>query len=111
MRPRLLLALPLALTGCCRDPWSAFPMSSPPDQVCQVGGSVAGWDVYRWTCVGGEHVVVAQYSAEMTCQAPIREAVPCGSTTNFEREHGLVAGGKSDVCKEGSRPGREWRTR
>lgn len=103
----LLLALPLALAGCCRDPWNAYPMATPPDQSCEVGGAVHGWDVYMWSCVGGQHVVVAQYSAEMTCQAPVREAVACGATTTFETTHKITAA----TCKGPARGGREWKTR
>jgi hypothetical protein len=97
-----LLAL-LALAGCCSAPWNAYPETTPPDRSCSTG-EVHGHDVYIWECLRGEHVVVAQYSAEMTCSSAQREAVPCGGTTPLEASLKLTPA----QCS-GPRAGRAWR--
>ena len=105
-RDRLPVALAGAflLSGCfCADPWKAFPEIAPPDRSCSTG-SVHGNDVYIWDCLRGQHVVVSQYSAEMTCQRAVRETSACGTTTPLERSLALTA----EMCA-GARPGREWR--
>jgi hypothetical protein len=88
-----LLTLPALLlaTGCCRKAWDAFPMSSPPDRQCHMG-SVHGHDLYVWDCVGGEHVVIGRYSAEMSCGAPVKETAACGAFTPLETQYHLDTG-------------------
>ena len=103
LRRVALLAIAAALGGCCHDPWVAHPEAVPPDRSCSTG-SVQGWDVYVWDCLRGEHVVVAQYSAEMTCEAPVRETSACGTTTPLEDKLGLTPA----MCT-GHRFGRAWR--
>jgi hypothetical protein len=98
-----LLAIAASLGGCCHDPWVAYPEKVPPDRSCSTG-SVQGHDVYLWDCLRGEHVVVAQYSAEMSCQAAVRETSACGTTTPLEAKLALTAA----MCA-GPRPGRGWR--
>jgi hypothetical protein len=102
LRP-ILPAFALALAGCCSDPWKAFPESTPPDRSCSTG-DVHGHDVYIWDCLRGEHVVVAQYSAEMSCRAPVRETAACGAKTPLETSLGLTPA----MCS-GPRAGRAWR--
>lgn len=99
----VVLALALAATGCCSEPWKVYPEKTAPDRSCTTG-STHGHDVYIWECLGGEHVVVAQYSAEMSCQRPRRDTAPCGSLTKLEQELEL----KPEMCT-GPRPGRAWR--
>ncbi len=55
----------------------------PPDVQFQTG-TTHGYDVFIWTCVDGEHVVVSQYSAEMRCDIANIERVPCGTRTKLE---------------------------
>ena len=98
-----LLALACSLTGCCSDPWKAFPESTPPDTTCSTG-NIHGYDVYIWSCLRGRHVVVAQYSAEMSCRAPVRETSACGTPTPLERQLALTPA----MCS-GPRTGRAWR--
>lgn len=100
---RTLIACALSVAGCCSDPWSAYPESTMPDRSCSTG-DVHGHDVYIWECLRGERVVVAQYSAEMSCQAPVRDTAPCGSTTKLEGSLEL-----SDEACSGPRSGREWK--
>jgi hypothetical protein len=100
MKPALPIALVLVLGGCCSDPWSAYPEKTPPDRSCTTGSGVQGTDVYIWDCLGGQKVVVTQYSAEMTCQSPKREKVACGAKTAIEDDPTIN-------CK-GARPGRDW---
>ena len=108
MRPGLLAALLLvALPGCCRSPWAAYPMPVPPDHSCSTGGSTHGDDVYVWDCYRGRRVVVSQYSSEMMCSGAESDSAPCGQQTALERKLGLAAG----ACTRGARPGREWQTR
>jgi hypothetical protein len=95
--------LALTVAGCCSDPWRAYPESAPPDHSCSTG-SVQGSDVYIWDCLRGQRVVVAQYSAEMSCQAPERAVSACGTITSLEKSLALTP----EKCK-GPRPGREWR--
>ena len=91
----------LALAGClCRDPWNAYPESTPPDRSCTTGSGTHGDDVYIWECLRGTKVVVSQYSAEMTCRSPVREELPCGQKSALEAD-------PTFVCK-GARPSREW---
>jgi hypothetical protein len=104
--PRALAALALALaglaSGCCSDPWSAYPESAAPDDQYTTGSGTHGYDVYVWSCLKGQRVVVAQFSSEMSCQAPRREAAPCGGTTAIEKQ--LASEPRSPA-----RPGRDWR--
>ena len=93
-----------SVTGCwCSEPWNAFPEKTPPDVSCSTG-EVHGHDVYIWSCVRGEHVVVAQYSAEMTCQSAVREVSACGRKTPLELKLKLTP----TQCS-GPRGGRAWR--
>ena len=99
-----ILVASLCLSGCvCRDPWKAFPEKVQPDRSCSTG-AVHGHDVYIWDCLQGRHVVVAQYSAEMTCRSAVRETSACGTPTPLETELKLTP----QMCA-GPRPGREWR--
>lgn len=103
MRLALLFVFLLPLGGCCSDPWSAYPRATPPDRSCTTGSATHGTDVYIWDCVGGEKIVVTQYSAEMTCQSPKEEKLACGAKAAIEADPSIN-------CK-GARPGREWVTR
>jgi hypothetical protein len=104
LAPRLRLTLTLVMTaGCCTEPWRAFPEKTAPDRSCSTG-SVHGHDVYIWDCLRGQHVVVAQYSAEMSCQAATREVAPCGALTALETSLALTPA----ACS-GARAGRDWR--
>jgi len=91
------------VSGCCAEPWSAFPRKVMPDRSCSTG-DVHGYDVYIWECLDSQHVVVAQYSAEMTCQAPVQQTAACGATTALESQLALTPA----MCA-GARPGREWK--
>ncbi len=83
--PAVLLFV-LGLTGClCRDPWMRFPSAVRPDHSYETGGSVYGDDVYVWDCLEGKHIVVHQFSAEMSCQAAEREVTACGELSQFEQ--------------------------
>jgi hypothetical protein len=95
------LFLLLWSAGClCRDPWTRYPNAVPPDHSYSTGGSVYGDDVYVWDCLEGKHIVVHQFSAEMSCSAAEREIVACGALTEFERR----------VAHEAHRPERRgWR--
>ena len=95
----------LALSGCCRDPWSAYRMPVPPDHACTTGSSTHGDDVYVWDCHEGRRVVVAQYSAEMGCSPARQDTAPCGTVTRLETELGLSMAS----CTSGARSGREWK--
>ena len=101
--PWIGCAIVLAAAGCCADPWNAYPENISPDRSCSTGSS-HGHDVYIWECLRGEHVVVAQYSAEMTCQRAVRETSACGATTPLERSLALTPA----MCA-GARPNRAWR--
>jgi hypothetical protein len=90
-------------SGCCTDPWEAFPESTPPDTSCSTG-AVHGDDVYIWNCLRGQHVVVTQYSSEYSCQAPKRVNSPCGTLTPLEKELAKTP----ELCN-GPRSGRAWR--
>ncbi|HKY39121.1 MAG TPA: hypothetical protein VJN18_24450 [Polyangiaceae bacterium] len=105
MSGRWLLALGVAATtpACCSEPWRAFPEKTLPDRSCSTG-SVHGDDVYIWDCLRGQHVVVAQYSSEMSCRSPMRQVSPCGTKTPLETSLALTPA----LCS-GARPGREWR--
>lgn len=98
-----LAMLALADGGCCSEPWNAFPESTKPDRSCSTG-HVQGNDVYIWNCLRGKHVIVTQYSAEMSCQEPQRMVTTCGTETELEKSLAL----KPEVCR-GPRSGREWR--
>ncbi len=102
------LQVALGLAAACggagwAEPWGAFPEKTPPDRQCSTGTS-HGYDVYIWDCLRGEHVVVAKYSAEMSCRAPTREASACGTLTPLERSLSLTPA----LCG-GPRAGRGWR--
>jgi len=51
------------------------------------------------------HILVAQYSAEMTCRSPIEETSPCGTRAPLEDELKLTP----QMCT-GARYGRDWQT-
>jgi hypothetical protein len=99
----MAVAVALGASGCCTSSWNAFPEKTAPDRSCSTG-SVQGYDVYLWGCLRGEHVLVAQYSAEMSCQSPVRETSACGTTTPLEAKLALTPA----TCA-GARPGQEWR--
>ena len=106
MQLRHLIAAMLSaalLVSCCSEPWRAFPEKMLPDRSCSTG-SVHGYDVYIWDCLRGQHVVVAQYSSEMSCSSPVREVSACGTHTPLEARLALTPA----LCS-GARPGREWR--
>ena len=76
----------LFASGCfCLKPWQKFDMAKAPDSSCFEGGT-HGWEIFVWDCVDGKHVVVGQFSAEMTCQAAIQQTAPCGERTQLEVE-------------------------
>lgn len=77
----------LAITGCCEDPWEAYPTEEAPDRSCRTG-SVEGYDVYIWKCRDDQREVVYRYSAEMSCDEPEKETVSCGERTPIEEELG-----------------------
>lgn len=82
----LLLAIILApgcLCGLVR-PWIRYPMATPPDSACFQSGT-HGYQVFRWNCVDGHHIVISQYSAEMSANLPEKETVPCGSLSEVEQ--------------------------
>ncbi|RMG98539.1 MAG: hypothetical protein D6705_05535 [Deltaproteobacteria bacterium] len=81
------LACLAAPSGCCTKPWRAFDMPRPPDLACRVGPSTHGYDLYVWSCVDGSKTVVAAYGAEMSCQEPRMETVPCDAETSWERAY------------------------
>lgn len=81
----MLLGLLLILSGCCQKPWQAFPMTTAPDRSCRTG-TTHGYDVYIWECKQKQKTVIYQYSAEMSCQPPQREIVPCGELTALEKQ-------------------------
>ena len=81
---RSLLVL-LAVSACCPAPWSvAGAPNVRPDAQYREPSSTHGNDVYLWTCFEGHHVVVSQYSAEMSCQAPKLERFDCGTLSPLE---------------------------
>jgi hypothetical protein len=80
----LASALLFFASGCCGRPWSAFPNSVPPDEQLSNTSATHGYDMYVWHCLNGARVVVAQFSAEMSCRAPERETAACGATTQLE---------------------------
>jgi hypothetical protein len=87
--------------SCARDPWKTYPMDSPPDITCRVG-SVAGWNVWIWTCVDGERVAIGKHSAEMYSGAPEKDTAACGTVTALEQRIGIPD-------REDCRSGRSWR--
>ena len=95
----LLLSVLFLASGCCRQAWAAFPMSAPPDRQCHMG-SVHGHDLYIWDCVGGEHVVIGRYTAEMSCQAPVKETAACGAFTPLEVQYKLDTGAACPAMPE-----------
>lgn len=100
---RVAFALVVVLVaGCCAEPWRKHPEATRPDEQYSLGGSVHGYDVYLWRCLRGARVVVYQYSAEMTCQAAMRETAPCDGVTGFEQSH---AAERRDPVRDGH----EWR--
>lgn len=98
------LACTLVALGCCDDPWSAYPESTPPDISCDSGGSVWGYDVYIWECIDDRRKVVAKYSDEWSCDEPVREFAKCGELTDLEKRLKLT----DEMCT-GARPGANWR--
>ena len=97
----LVALLLMGCTGCCLKPWQKFDMPKPPETSCfEVGAH--GWTIYAWECLDGQHVVIGQYSAEMTCEAAIRETSACGQHTPLEREHV-----DTGICKMG--PDTRWK--
>jgi hypothetical protein len=102
---RACLALALLSVGClfCSEPWNAYPEKTKPDLSCSTG-NVHGHDVYIWKCLRGQHVVVAQYSAEMTCRGAVKELAACGTLTPLEAKLALTPA----QCA-GPRAGRAWR--
>lgn len=83
MRTSVLVLL--ALSGCCAKPWSLSDAPKvPPDVQYREPSATHGNDVYVWTCVDGQHVVISQYSAEMTCASPKLETFPCGTESPLE---------------------------
>jgi len=60
-------------------------MSTLPDSHCYQPGT-HGYDVFRWSCVEGHHVVISQYSTEMLTSLPEKEVVPCGTLSRIEQE-------------------------
>ena len=69
-------------------------MGTRPDRSCRTG-SVQGYDVHIWNCVDGQHVVVYQYSAEMSCKDAQREVAACGTLTPIE---GTLGSQVADGC-------------
>ncbi len=103
-RTALAVAAAVGLAGCCQDPWEAFPEKNPPDRQCVTGGSAAGFDVYVWECLRGQRVVLAQYSAELSCRKPERATAACGGETTLDKAIKIEP---ADCA--GPRPGRAWR--
>lgn len=94
-----VILVALIAAGCCSDPWRVYPEHTAPDRTCSTG-SVAGYDVYIWDCLRGQHVVVAQWSGEMSCRSPVQEIRV--RHAHAAREHaGAYAG---DVCGAALRP-------
>jgi len=74
----------LVSAGCwCGSPHVAGAPSVPPDEQIRTGGA-HGYDLFVWTCVDAEHVVVSQESGEMFCASAQVERVPCGRKTTIE---------------------------
>jgi hypothetical protein len=71
------------LAGCCADPWDNFPMAQKPDRSCRTN-QVEGYDVYIWSCLSNQKVVVYKYSAEASCREPKRETAACNELTPIE---------------------------
>jgi hypothetical protein len=87
------------VASCVRDPWSTYPMDSPPDVTCRTG-LVAGWDVWVWKCVDGERVAIAKESAEMFTSTARKDTAPCGTLTALEQRIGIP---DHADCRRGSR--------
>jgi len=81
----------IAVSGCCEEPWEAYPSGEAPDRACRTG-SVSGYHVYIWECRSGQREVVYRHSAEMSCEEPEKETAPCGERTPIEEELGEEIG-------------------
>jgi len=95
-----LVVLVIGLGGCCAEPWRAYPESTQPGEQYSTGDATHGEDVYVWDCLGGSRVVVSQYSAENSCQAPKRATAACGGTTETDtrlasENHGPIRSGRA----------------
>ena len=97
-----VILVALIAAGCCSDPWRVYPEHTAPDRTCSTG-SVAGYDVYIWDCLRGQHVVVAQWSGEMSCRSPVQERSACGTLTPLESTLALTPA----MCAA-PRSGRAW---
>jgi hypothetical protein len=85
MNPSRCVLVLLVLSGCCAAPWSLSNAPKvAPDVQYREPDATHGNDVYVWTCVDGQHVVISQYSGELTCAAPKLEATACGTLTALE---------------------------
>lgn len=77
------LLLSLSLSACCTKTWDAYPMPVAPNMSCQTG-STHGYELYVWSCYEQKRVAIYQASAEMSCEAPVKETVECGELTPIE---------------------------
>jgi hypothetical protein len=75
-----------ALSGCwCTSMHVPGAPAVPPDEQYQTG-STHGYDVFVWRCFAGRHVVVSQFSAEMTCGFAHLESSACGTLSEVEKQ-------------------------
>nr|HEX4312997.1 hypothetical protein [Kofleriaceae bacterium] len=86
--------------GCSQRPWDKYDMDTQPDIACRAG-SVAGWDLYVWSCVDGERVVIGKMSAEMMASAPQKSTAACGVETELEHR---VLDTLARTCRPGYMP-------
>ena len=97
---RIIAALVwLTSAGCwCGSPHVAGAPTVPPDEQVQTEG-VHGYDLFIWHCVGGQHVVVSQWSGEMSCAAAKLERVACGQKTSVEIEVEKAGRGRHPIAR------------
>ena len=88
---RLLLTLLCSIAGCVsKPPWETHPMPVKPDYTCFTGPAEAGCDVYIWSCLNNEKVIVHQCGTAFIMPKAKKETTACHSYTDFERKHSLT---------------------
>ncbi len=88
------------LTACTDDPWTKYPMPSPPDKQCRTGHE-AGYSLYIWECHEDQRIVILQYGTFLMRREPEKQTSTCGEKTSIERKLANKA------CKPFP-PGRPW---
>lgn len=65
-------------------------MPIKPDYSCFTGPAEAGCDVYIWSCLNNERVVIYQCGTAFFMPQSTKEISTCGSSTAFEKNYNIT---------------------